>query len=67
MQINFTPQKIKDAKSYIENLEGFLDEKGKKERGKKKKISFFKRIQNFFMLSTSDKVKFENKNKNKSL
>ncbi len=59
MQINFTPQKIKTAKAYIENLEGFLDEKGKKERdkrerGKKKKISFFKRIQNFFTLSKSD-------------
>jgi hypothetical protein len=50
MQINFTPQKIKAAKAYIENLEGFL-----KERDKKKKISFFKRIQNFFTLSTSDK------------
>ena len=54
MQINFTPQKIKAAKAYIENLEGFLDEKGKKERDKKKEISFFKRIQNFFMLSKSD-------------
>jgi len=43
MQINFRPKKIKAAKAYIENLDNFSKDRGKK-------TSFFKRFKRFFKL-----------------